>query len=345
MTHELKNIIHAFIEAQQQGVQTVLATVVDLDGSSYRKPGVRMLIKENGEMIGAVSGGCVEKEAYRQALPVFKNGQAKMMTYDGRYRLGCEGVLYILLEPFQPGQACIANFQDHIKTRKPFNIVATYDRTEGEVSGIGSSFCFDTEQIFSCSNNLVLDKTLPAFRQTMDPCFQLIIIGAEHDAVQLCLMASFNGWEVTVVSSIKDSKTIVDFPGAEKVIACEPNAFGALATDNQTAVVLMTHNFAKDLNCLNQLSNQSLKYIGLLGPVKRREQIIDQLLEQQPDLESTFLDHLYGPAGLNIGAETPQEIATSIVAEILSVTRKTTPKSLSSSNGIIHEYAEKINSF
>jgi xanthine/CO dehydrogenase XdhC/CoxF family maturation factor len=264
-----------------------------------------------------------------------------MMTYDGRYRLGCEGMLYILLEPFQPSKACLTSFQDYIKKRKPFEIIAFYDRSEGNTVGIGSSFCFDTEQIFTCSNSVVLDKSLPPFRQKVAPCFQLIIIGAEHDAVQLCLIAYFNGWEVTVVSSIKDPKTITDFPGAQKVIACEPNEFNTLLIDNQTAVVLMTHNFAKDFNFLTVLSELSLEYVGLLGPVKRREQIIEQLLDRQPDLEPDFLDRLYGPSGLNIGAETPQEIATSIVAEILSVTRKTIPKSLSSSNGVIHVQLEK----
>ena len=106
----------------------------------------------------------------------------------------------------------------------------------------------------------------------------------------------------------------------------------------------MTHNFAKDLRFLTMLSPLSLNYVGLLGPVRRREQIIDQLLEQQPNLELVSLDRLYGPAKLNIGAETPQEIAISIVAEILSVTRDTIPKSLSSSNKAIHMQLEKSNS-
>jgi xanthine dehydrogenase accessory factor len=337
MTHELKNIVNAFLDAQLKGIQTVLATVVDLDGSSYRKPGVRMLIKENGEMVGAVSGGCVEKEVYHQAMSVFENGKAKMMTYDGRFRLGCEGMLYILLEPFHLEQDCIDAFKKNIKTRKQFDIVSVYDRKSGEIFGIGSSFCFDDNQTFNYSNDLILEKELPTFRQTMDPCFQLIIIGAEHDAVQLCLMASFNGWEVTVVSSIKNSKTITDFPGAVRIISCEPNEFNSIQTDEQTAIVLMTHNFARDLSYLVQLSSIQINYVGLLGPVKRREQIINHLLDQQPNIDPTFLDHLYGPAGLNIGAETPQEIATSIVTEILSVTRKTNPKSLSNSNSPIHE--------
>src|SRR5690606_22223904 len=104
MTHEFKEIVQKGLEAKKQGLKSVLASVVDLDGSSYRRPGVRMLILDNHHMVGAVSGGCVEKEILLQSQTVFKTGQAKIMTYDGRYRLGCEGVLYILLELFQPNE-------------------------------------------------------------------------------------------------------------------------------------------------------------------------------------------------------------------------------------------------
>ena len=101
MLFELKEIIAKAIVYQQQGIPAVLATVVALDGSSYRKPGVRMLISQHGETIGAVSGGCVEKEVVRQSKEVFESNTPRIMTYDGRYRLGCEGVLYILIEPIR----------------------------------------------------------------------------------------------------------------------------------------------------------------------------------------------------------------------------------------------------
>ena len=92
MTHELKKLVQAFTDAKERGLKSVLVTVVALDGSSYRKPGVRMLVLENGKMIGAVSGGCVEKEILIQSQSVFESTISKVMTYDGRYRLGCEGV-------------------------------------------------------------------------------------------------------------------------------------------------------------------------------------------------------------------------------------------------------------
>ena len=100
MTHEFKKIVHTYLQAQKEGLKTVLATVVAVDGSSYRGAGVRMLVVENNKTVGAISGGCVEKEVVHQAQSVFATGIAKMMTYDGRFRLGCEGTLYVLLENF-----------------------------------------------------------------------------------------------------------------------------------------------------------------------------------------------------------------------------------------------------
>ena len=105
MTHELKQIIQVALQNQALGRQSVLATVVDLEGSSYRKPGVRMLLTDDGTMTGAVSGGCVEKEVLRRAQSVFDTNASKVMVYDGRYRLGCEGSLYILIEPFFVSEA------------------------------------------------------------------------------------------------------------------------------------------------------------------------------------------------------------------------------------------------
>lgn len=117
-----KKIIREYQSATSKGLKCVLATVVALDGSSYRRPGVRMLILEDGHMIGAVSGGCVEKEVVRQAQSVFADDISKVMTYDGRYRLGCEGILYILLEAFRPDKVFLETFELTIASRHHFRI-------------------------------------------------------------------------------------------------------------------------------------------------------------------------------------------------------------------------------
>ena len=331
MTHEFKNIIASHVEAKKLGLKTVLVTVVDLDGSSYRKPGVRMLVLENNKMIGAVSGGCVEKEILRQSKSVFESGKPKIMTYDGRFRLGCEGFLFILLEILNPKEDFINTFKNCLKERVNFQIESRYCREEGEFNTIGS-FVKINDSEFSLSEDVNVEQLNASkfltFSQVMEPCFKLIIFGSEHDTVQLCQFAALTGWEVSIVTKPSEYKTIQSFPGATEFISSEPENIDFSVIDNQTAVMIMTHSFANDLKCLIALKDHSPIYIGLLGPVHKRENLLSQLLEYYPDIEDAFFDKIYGPAGLNIGSETPQEISISIISEILSITRHKTPMSL-----------------
>lgn len=334
MTHEFKDIIKAHFSAKKDGLKSVLATVVDLDGSSYRKPGVRMLILENNTMIGAVSGGCVEKDILRQSQSVFQDGKSKIMTYDGRYRLGCEGILYILLEEFKPENQFFNTFETTIERRKDFHIISYYTKKEGVTDGLGSILVLDGKQYLVSQTNV--DERLNKFKQTMPPCFKLMIFGAEHDAVKLCQLASYNGWEVTIVTGPLESKTIKDFPGATNFFSASPSDVELHNIDKETAVILMSHNFANDLKFLIELKDTRPTYIGLLGPSHRREKLLSQFLEYCPEVDEQFLELIHGPAGLNIGAETPQEIAISVISEILSVVRKQVPMSLKEKTGGIH---------
>ncbi len=335
MTHEFKDIISAFFKAKHAGLKSVLATVVDLEGSSYRKPGVRMLILEDERMIGAVSGGCVEKDILRNAQSVFKTGQAKMMTYDGRYRLGCEGILYILIELFDPSEAFNTRFNKLLEDRASFQIRSNYTKQEGICDGLGSEVIVNDE-VYKLSSFTDSSKNMSSFIEEMTPCFKLMIFGAEHDAVKLCQLASFNGWEVTIVAGPLESKTIINFPGATNFFSASPSDIELNTIDEQTAVVLMSHNFANDLKFLIELKDTYPNYIGMLGPSHRREKILTQLLEYCPDIREEFLDLIHGPAGLNVGAETPQEIAVSIMAEILSVVRQQEPMPLKEKSTGIH---------
>lgn len=335
MTHELKTIIQQYEKRQQSGEASVLATVVALDGSSYRRPGVRMLIFENGDMVGAVSGGCVEKEVLRQAQSVFSSKVSKVMVYDGRYRLGCEGILYILLEIFKPNKPFLTQFWDTINKRSPFFINSFYKKEQGESKNYHTVFHFDDTSFFVNPTAENLSDELPSFKQEMHPCFKLVIIGAEHDAVQLCKYAALTGWEVTIVANPKEEKTENDFPGINKLIMVEPETF-QLKMDEQTAVIIMTHSFVKDLQFLIALKEEKGAYMGLLGPLRRREKLFDDLLERCPDLSEEYLEQIHGPAGIDIGAETPQEIAISVLSEILAVVNKKEPSLLKDKVGKIH---------
>jgi len=342
MIHEFKAILRDASEAKKAGIKTVLASVVDLDGSSYRRPGVRMLVREDGRMTGAVSGGCVEQEVFRQSAEVFQKGTPKMMTYDGRYRLGCEGILYILLEPLDASTELIKAFDDCLKFRKSFQLISYYKNQPGQVKFGGTLALFEADFTVSISATGNIKRSasvasLKCFNQTIHPRTRLIIFGAEHDAAQLSMYAAFTGWEVTIIVPSDNTKTQRDFPGAHSLLHLDPYEMDRLKIDGNTAVVLMYHNFARDFKYLIWLTRHSPAYIGLLGSAKRRNKLIDALIAEAPQVEHHWIDLLYGPAGINIGAETPQEIAISIISEILTVIRDQHPISLRDKRGSIHD--------
>lgn len=333
MTHEFVEIIQDYLKAKQNGIKTVLATVVALNGSSYRKPGVRMLIKQNGQITGAVSGGCVEKEIIKQSDSVFKTQKAKLIYYDGRYRLGCEGIISILIEVFDPDSQMIKALFNEIELRNSITIRSYFSEIE-PVSQMGSVIRFANGKGYSFYEendcNSWNDSTLTRFSQTLNPIFRLVIIGAEHDAETLCQTASNLGWEVIVVVSPSNPKTAKKFPGISKLLKINAEELAVVSLDAHTAVLFMTHNYARDLQFLMALYKAKNKpvYCGLLGNNLRRERLLNELIERVEDIDDRFFELLYGPTGLNIGAVTPQEIALSICAEILSVSRLKEPQPL-----------------
>lgn len=335
MTHELIKMLSEYEIARGKKIACVLVSVVALEGSSYRRPGVRMLLLENGTMIGAVSGGCVEKEIKRQASVVFKTNIPKMVEYDGRFRLGCEGLLYILIEPFSPDNYFLEVFKRTINNRDYFRIETYFSKDLDLKKGLGSVFHFDNKT-FNVTATPEIDTKLETFRQEMNPCFKLIIIGTEHDAVVLAAYAALTGWKVTVVTTLQEEKKLLDFPGANELIVTAPEQIPVENIDEQTAIVLMTHSYVKDLKYLQVLKKVKPAYLGVLGPIKRREKLLNNLFDYSPDVSEDFLESIHGPAGLDIGAETPQEIAISVVSEILSVVRKKDAIKLSNKFGAIH---------
>ena len=337
MTHELKELIETGIIWQKKGVKSVLATVVALVGSSYRRPGVRMLLSENGKWIGAVSGGCVEKEVYRQSQSVFKTQIPKLMSYDGRYRLGCEGTIYILLEPLQVSEKCYQSFRQVLTNRTGFTCNSYFQKTNEIHTGIGSILTFGNESFpLSPSINVAHIENMDCFSQLFSPIFQIYIFGAEHDAVQLCKMASQIGWEVHIVAPPDEAKSLDYFVGASSLLTPIVDAIDTTKLDKHTAVVLMTHSFNKDIQYLLALKEVQTAYLGVLGPAHRRERLFAQFLDYFPDTSIAFFEKINGPMGLNIGAESASEIAVSILAEILSVIRSQQPIFLKDKDGHIH---------
>jgi xanthine dehydrogenase accessory factor len=317
MTHEFLKIIDSYKRASKKNFRTVLATIVHVEGSSYRKEGTQMLIDESQNITGALSGGCVEQEVIRQSGSVFSSNCPKVFKYDGRYRLGCEGSIYILIELFHPNEKLLNLIEYAIQQRQPFLLSCSFLKDEISKPSFGTSFKFKDTIVYNAnydenSNNLV-------FEQKIHPINRLCIFGIEHDSNKLSQLAAFLGWEVIVIGSEYSTVNSSDFPFAKSVLTVKPEDLDQDLFCKNTAVVVMSHNFSKDLRFLLHIIASKVRYIGLLGPVHRREKLLNAILDTDALLDDSVFDKIHGPVGLPIGSQTPEEIALSIMAEITSV--------------------------
>src|SRR5690606_36001898 len=241
---EIKEIISAFDRAQQKGKQTALATVVQVEGSSYRSPGARMLITEDGELTGAISGGCLEGDALRKAQLVMFQRQSMVVTYDTTddddakfgVGLGCNGIIHILIEPIEPDdpshpihllKRCLASRQDRV-------LLTFYDLQHKRAQQVGTCLLWENghwigkanlasstgaklplpDQLEAACTKVLHDQRsliLPyanahcsIFVELIKPPVTLVVVGAGNDAIPLTQFAHFLGWETTVVDGRAD---------------------------------------------------------------------------------------------------------------------------------------------
>jgi xanthine/CO dehydrogenase XdhC/CoxF family maturation factor len=368
---EIRDIVVAFDEAQKLGMQAVLATVVHVDGSSYRRPGARMLIREDGQLTGAISGGCLERDALRKALLVMTEQKSKLVTYDTSDEddaklgmgLGCNGIIQVLIEPIVLASKNnpIALLKKVISKRQ-HNILITLFSLErkrseqygscllisedgsitGDVPVLKDALINDAQKVFlnkktSFKNYNKENNIQTAFIELIAPPVHLIVIGAGNDAVPLIKMADILGWKTTVIdgrAEYADKKRFI--PSCQVIVSQPDHVLEQLAIDEQTAFLLMTHNYNYDLSMLRALLKRKVKYIGSLGPRKKLDRMISELKDEGVFLDEEQLSSLYGPVGLDIGAETSEEIALSILAEIKAVFSSKSARPLRANTGAIH---------
>jgi len=353
MTKEISDIISAYKTAQREGRQTALATVVQVDGSSYRSPGARMLVEDDGKITGAISGGCLEGDALRKALQAIRQGQNKLVTYDTLHedelefgvQLGCNGIVHILFEPIDATNPDnpVALLEKFCMERTHAIVVTLFSLANGSSPQPGTCF-FQNADASECmipdgtlagivgndATKALTDRSsvirryeaygLSAFFELLQPPVSLMIVGAGNDAQPLANIAAILGWQVTVIDGRATHATRQRFANAHKVIVGKPSeVLQQIVTDDRTAFVLMTHNYNYDLAIFKLLLQTRIGYIGTLGPKKRMETMLADLQEEGMSITTELTENIYGPTGLDIGAEAPEEIALSILAEIKAV--------------------------
>ncbi len=268
------------------GEKAILATVVDVRGSGYRLPGARMLILKNGDTFGTVSGGCLEADVLERATKVLASGTSEIFTYD---TTGDENSVFSL----------------NMGCRGVIEILLEPVDRESELIAKMRSAYEDREA-----------------SDDFETPVAIMLFGAGADAIPLVNIASELGWQVTVHDHRPAFLTQERFPSATMLIrqnVDEP--LGEIFADDRTAAVIMTHNYARDRSVLPALLNSTAFYIGALGPKRRTEQLLEEIASDGQIFAVEQLARLYAPVGLDIGADTPESIALSIVGEIQSVLR------------------------
>lgn len=351
----------------------MLATVVKAHGSTYRRPGARMLIRENGETVGLVNGGCLDSNLHEQAMAVLASGKPSLITYDSTspddliwgLGLGCPGMVHVLLEPTSH-ESCsrMLEFLRRTTQAQRRAVVATTIRSEPpKESLIGSRVLFvdgstetvgieENEFLTDLRNDVsrayetgafeqkrydIADSEVEVFIEVVDPPVPLLIFGAGTDAIPLCRFAGELGWDVTVVDHRPAFLDEGRFPSAARVLFADPDMPpDNLALRSEAVAVIMTHNYERDLLYLKMLLPTNLRYLGLLGPTSKSTSLLEQLREEGFHSSVEQLAKLHTPAGLDIGAETPEEIALSIIAEIQTVLAGRSGGFLRDRNGPIH---------
>lgn len=342
---DLETILQATLDWGEMGKRFALATVVGVRGSTYRQLGARQLVAEDGYSVGTVSGGCLDQDLHQVVGEVLASGAPRLVEFDltaddeaiWGWGIGCNGATELLVVPSDDAArwaeaiaACRARHRTLAVAHELFEprFSRLYLQLDGGHSGrlsnqamernaieaARSAIAEGESRVMAVGNRRLLIEVVGAPRR-------LLICGAGHDADPVVHYAAELGFEVVVTDERPALLTAERFPSARLVSALPSQLGMKIELDQRTYAVIMSHNYLRDLDYLRSLLGTEVPYIGALGPGARLERLVADLEESghSPSLED--LAKVHGPAGLDIGAEGPKEIAWAIMAEILAVRR------------------------
>jgi xanthine/CO dehydrogenase XdhC/CoxF family maturation factor len=373
---ETAEVLEAISRLKSEDRALALATIVSVHGSTYRRPGARLLVPEEGPAIGNLSGGCLEGDVEELARDVMASGETRLKTYDltaedeavWGWGLGCNGTIEVFIEPARRA----AETADVLRTALNESLslaVATVIESDsqriepgarlvlypsGQREGSLGHSSLDEAAVSACESSLGAGITdvvevdssggrARLFVEVLKPPLRLLVCGAGHDAIPLVAQASNLGWRVEVIddrSAFLDSER---FPGAHHFVNTTPGeAAGRTNPDSSSYVVVMSHNYLRDRDYLRSFLGSEAAYIGMLGPRARLSRLLDDLASEGVRATDDQVERVYGPAGLDLGGEGPEEIAAAIVAEILAMSRGRPAGPLRRREGPIHERPEPV---
>jgi xanthine dehydrogenase accessory factor len=350
---ELSEISAALAAADTRRDAAALATIIGVRGSTYRRPGARLLITRSGQLTGNLSGGCLEGDVAVIAGEVLDQRAPRLMLYDltadddavWGLGLGCNGAIEVFVEPINLADPLWQAARDSVESDKPIAVATIVEGTPSAPAGrrivIGPNGRRGTlgdravdAEVERLAQRAVADlrsgteavrtsgDELRVFVEVLHPPLRLVVCGAGHDAIPVVRLAAQLGWRVLVVDRRDALLNHERFPGATGFVRTEfPQAAEAVPTDPHTFVLIMTHNYIHDRDLLRAFLPTDAAYLGMLGPRARTDKIVRELEAEGVVMTAPRRAQIFGPVGLDIGSETPDEIALAALGEILAVAR------------------------
>jgi xanthine dehydrogenase accessory factor len=346
-----------------------LATIIDVEGSAYRRPGAKMVIPDGSDGVGHITAGCLEDEVTDLADEVLADGEPRVVRYDLRpaaeddvwgLGVGCNGVIDILLEPLDDDYRAVV---DAVDAGDGVGVVTVV----GDESTVGARAYYDPETAAFSPASALPDDVADAVRDVaadltergradtvevggttvfvdgLAPPDDLVVVGTGHDVGPIAELGRRAGFRVTVVG-FRGAKAKADrFPDAAAVRSTSPARMReAVDFDSDTYVVVATHNFVDDRIAVEELLETPVPYVGLMGPRERFEELLDDLADDGVTPTESDLARIYTPVGLDLGAGSPHGIAISVVSELLAVCNGHDPGHLRDREGPIHDRLELL---
>jgi len=365
MANQLHTLVDHFRNLAPDAADFVLATIIATQGSTYQKAGTRMLIAPDGTCQGMLSGGCFESDLSERARAVFATGRSVTVDYDMRspedviwgLGLGCNGAVKIFLQLLKAEKHyfpldALAQAVNHDRQGVLLTVI---ESTHQELPAGRSLFLREEDggnddspwpdaliaaarRTLSADrphreNHMIDDKTVSVFYEPIRPLSRLLVAGAGADAAPVLHCAKALGWRVTLVDHRPAYIEPERFASADRLAYCPPQHLAeALDLDRFDAIVLMTHSFEYDARYLKVVVDSRIPFIGLLGPKARKDLLLEGLGAQAAKLDG----RVFGPVGLDIGAQTPEEIALAIMAGILAAQNRRQGGQLTMNKGSAH---------
>lgn len=340
----MRDILSDLILWNKEGMPIALATVVQTWGSSPRRAGAKMAFASDGRIIGSVSGGCVENAVYEAGIESLKTDRPQLLHFGvadetaWEVGLACGGSIDVFVKPldkifFQMLRSVIENEEQavHVTVIRGPDELLGQELLFHESGKVHGSLDKEWDEIVSklahealsdgISRRVVLNEDIEIFIEAILPSPTLIIVGGVHIAISLTSMAKTLGYQTVVIDPRKTWGNKERFPNTDQLIQAWPqDAFEQIRVTRSTAIVMLTHDPKIDDPALKFALNSSAFYVGALGSksthAKRRERLLNEGIREEQ------LSHLHAPIGLDIGAQTPQEIALAIMAEVVNAHRK-----------------------